>query len=429
MSIHILSLLICAFICFGLFVVMNDAESVIKIFKCTDLKIKLLICVGIIIVAQVVTQIKFYLILFLVIEYIAILLWYGKHKKRHFKPALNGIFCIMMMLLVEIAIIKLYYWNYGENFDNIGMHRKHEMQMACYLTMALVQYCLILFKEIKRENSKFRNALMLADGIKALEDIVWLYICVWDSMFGEKYIIISGLFILAIAIDYIVYFLLVLRISEKNEQEKIEHIHINAYEYYLKMEEEHRQIRKIYHEMKNQMMIMEENKENSNNLSILQEEKISELSKRIEKVHQFYHTGCSSLDMFLLMSEKRAKGKGIEFEAKIAEGCLSFMNQEDINIIFTNAIINAIEACEKITDGKKEIKIKAGENLNDTLIYVKNTVSSERKKGILRTSKKNSKLHGIGMISIQECVEKYNGYVSIEEDESTFQLAILFGKG
>lgn len=103
------------------------------------------------------------------------------------------------------------------------------------------------------------------------------------------------------------------------------------------------------------------------------------------------------------------------------------MKEEDINIIFNNAIVNALEACEKIPDeGLKSIKIKAGKNLDDTLIYVKNTVNKKQGKGSLHTHKKNKKLHGIGMTSIQESVEKYKGYISIIEEEDTFQLAILF---
>ena len=105
------------------------------------------------------------------------------------------------------------------------------------------------------------------------------------------------------------------------------------------------------------------------------------------------------------------------------------MEKEDLNIIFGNAIINAIEACEKIRNGPKQIKIKAGKNVDDILIYVKNTVSTDREKGSLSTKKKNRIMHGIGLTSIQECVEKYNGYVSIIEEDGTFQLAILFGKG
>lgn len=76
--------------------------------------------------------------------------------------------------------------------------------------------------------------------------------------------------------------------------------------------------------------------------------------------------------------------------------------------------------------GLKSIKIKAGKNLDDTLIYVKNTVSKKHEKSSLHTNKKNKRLHGIGMTSIQESVEKYKGYVSIIEEDDTFQLAILF---
>ena len=51
---------------------------------------------------------------------------------------------------------------------------------------------------------------------------------------------------------------MVLKIDEHTVREKRADINVNTYEYYLNMEEEHRQIRKMYHEMKNQLMIMEE---------------------------------------------------------------------------------------------------------------------------------------------------------------------------
>ena len=188
------------------------------------------------------------------------------------------------------------------------------------------------------------------------------------------------------------------------------------------MEEEHRQIRKMYHEMKNQLMIMEEKGEKTE----LNHEKA--MQKKLDELNKFYHTGIPSLDILLFDGKTKSEARNINFEAVISEGCLSFMDETDVNVIFSNAIINAIEACEKITDGPKEIKIKAGKNAEDTLIYFKNTACQERKKGSLSTNKKNKKLHGIGLTSIQECAEKYHGYVSIIEEDSTFQLAILFGK-
>lgn len=158
----------------------------------------------------------------------------------------------------------------------------------------------------------------------------------------------------------------------------------------------------------------------------LQHEKV--MHDKLNQMNKFYHTGIPSLDILLFDGRTKAEARNISFEAVISEGCLSFMEATDVNVIFSNAIINAIEACEKITDGPRKIKIKAGKNAEDTLVYIKNTVSPDRKKGSLSTNKKNKKLHGIGLTSIQECVEKYQGYVSIIEEDSTFQLAILFGK-
>lgn len=113
----------------------------------------------------------------------------------------------------------------------------------------------------------------------------------------------------------------------------------------------------MYHEMKNQLMIMgdqetEPGEQKSDYRQIMEE--------KLENINQFYHTGSKSLDMLLFDGKMKAKARNIEFDAVVSEGCLSFMEEEDINIIFSNAIINAIEACEKIKEGPRQIKIKAG---------------------------------------------------------------------
>lgn len=204
-------------------------------------------------------------------------------------------------------------------------------------------------------------------------------------------------------------------------RKKREDIHVNAYEYYLNMEEEHRRIRKMYHDMKNQLMILEGDKD------VFKKEYSREVLKKLETMNQFYHTGLPFLDSLLFNAKRKAEERGIVFDVVISEGCLSFMKEDDVNVIFSNAILNAIEACEKIQGKPKRIQIKAGKNLEDTLLYFKNTVAKERKKGSFTTNKQNKKMHGIGLTSIQEVVEKYNGYVSIVEENGSFQLAILFG--
>lgn len=367
---------------------------------------------------------RIYLIFWLILEYMFILGWYGRRKKDHLKNVMYGVTCIITMILTELIIIFLYYFKGIENLEYTGK-MNFEMQMACYLGMAFTQCALIIFREIKKMKAGSRRMLMSMLAAKEVTDIIWLYICIGTSAFKKNCFVITMLFCIEILIDYVSFCEMILKIEERSEQDKRADIHANAYEYYLNMEEEHLQIRKMYHEMKNQLMIMEEETADPSGRKIGYSHAVQE---KLEKINQFYHTGQKSLDMLLFDGKMKAQARNIEFEAVISEGCLNFIFEEDINIIFSNAIINAIEACEKIKEGPRQIKIKAGKNLDDTLIYIKNTVSHDHEKGSLSTKKKNRIMHGIGLTSIQECVEKYGGYVSIIEEDETFQLAILFGK-
>lgn len=405
----------CAFIIYGLLFYISNTEKITDILERMNLKAKLYAALTIFTVTVSVLYSGVYLIFWVVLEYLVVIWWYGSRKMDHLNNVRRGVLGILLMIAIELTIIYLYYYKDIEHLQNTGKVN-YEIQIACYLGMGLIMYVLIILREIRKAGTGYKRMLMILLAVKSVMDIVWLFVCIITYTFKNYYILMSLLFIVEIFIDYISFGILVLKIAERTEQDKRADIHMNEYEYYLNMEEEHLKIRKMYHDMKNKLMIMGEDGMNGSEL------------KELDKLNKFYHTGQRSLDILLFDGRLKAQAKGIEFDAVISEGCLDFMDEEDINIIFSNAIINAIEACEKIKQGPKQITIKAGKNLNDTLIYVKNTVCQDREKGSLSTKKKNKIMHGIGLTSIQECVEKYGGYVSIIDDDSMFQLAILFGK-
>lgn len=405
----------CVFIIHGLVFYISNTEKYTDILQMMTLKAKIYAVLGIFVIAISVLYGGLYLIFWIVLEFLVVIGWYVRHEKEYVDNIRRGLIGIIAMLVMELLIIYIYYQRDLEALQDTG-RINFEVQIACYLGMGIVQYLLIILREIIKSHTGYKGMLMVVLGIKGLMDLIWFYACICTSAFNRYCSVMSVLFIIEIIIDYCSSGILALKIAERSAQEKRADIHTNEYEYYLNMEEEHLKIRKMYHDMKNKMMILGDSGACSHEL------------KNMEKLNQFYHTGQRSLDILLFDGRRKAKAKGIEFDAVIAEGCLNFMDKEDVNIIFSNAIMNAIEACEKIKEGPKQITIKAGKNLNDTLIYVKNTVSGERDKGSLKTKKKNKIMHGIGLTSIQECVEKYGGYVSIIDDASMFQLAILFGK-
>ncbi len=422
-----MNLIIAFFTCMlnalGIFLIVSDTETTAAAADGINLKVKIYSVLLILAAVLSIAYCRMYFIVWMVLEYMAILCWYGRRKKDHLENVIRGILALVVMSLTELTIILLYYYKNVENLQHTGK-LNFKIQIVCSVGMALIQQHVIIIRYIRQAGAGLRKGLICVLAVKETADIVWFYICTATGFLNQT-CITSGLFIVEILFNYTFLFILVFRIEERTDQDKRAQINSNAYEYYINMEEEHLQIRKMYHEMKNQLMIMEngvkDQTERKNDYAQVAQ-------KKLENLNHFYHTGQSSLDMLLFDGEMKAKSRGIEFDAVVSEGCLDFMDKEDINMIFGNAIINAIEACEKIKEGPRQIRIKAGKNLNDTLIYVKNTVSHECEKGSLSTKKQNRIKHGIGLTSIQECAEKYGGYVTVIEEGDTFQLAILFGK-
>lgn len=414
----ILACLACALNVIGLLSYMCGPATLIELYRWMGRKQKTLCILAAVVVLPIISCMNIYLVLFLAVEY-AVVLFLCRDKKDQYKDAsLRGVIAIIFAIAAEMEISWLFY---RQGVQQIPDAR---IQVICYLGMATVQCSLFILRECRSNKQGSKRQLIVALEVRSVENLVWLGLCVRGALFRSDYMIMTTWFVFTIFMCYLVFFILVYQMEERATMEKRADIHVNSYEYYLHMEEEHLQVRKMYHEMKNQLMILENDTDMATGANV---EQIKLFGEKLDALEQFYHTGFPSLDILLFDGRMKAESRGIEFEAVISEDCLSFMKEEDVNVIFSNAIINAIEACDKISEGPKYIRIKAGKNLDDTLIYVKNTVDSERQKGSLKTGKKNKRLHGIGMMSIQECAERYHGYVSIVEEDNTFQLAILFG--
>lgn len=223
---------------------------------------------------------------------------------------------------------------------------------------------------------------------------------------------------------FLFYYFEQVRKLETESRQRID-MPANRDKYYLEMEEEHQKIRRLYHDMKNQMMVMQEAAEvRTGDVSGY----LKEAMEQISGMNQFYHTGNPQLDIFLHESNKRAEYKGISFHAVIQEHSMDFMSSADIKAIFVNAVANAIEACEKIRDGEKKIEIMVGSHANDLIMTFVNTKNPGSTRKDLDTTKTDGGLHGLGLLNIQRAVDKYDGYMTIDDEERRFCISILLIK-
>lgn len=207
-----------------------------------------------------------------------------------------------------------------------------------------------------------------------------------------------------------------LRAENKCIKENIQLQH----QYYLNMQESQLKVKKLYHDMKNHMICIE-NLYGKN-------EYIENINNQLKECNSIFNTNNMILDIILNDKQRICKSKGIDLLADINFRECDFIDGADVCSIFSNMIDNAIEACEKIEDKNilKRINIKGTivkslyiikcENPKNNIIKLKN--------GLILTNKKDKFLHGIGISSMKNSIEKYNGNLEINDLNNRFLINI-----
>lgn len=130
-------------------------------------------------------------------------------------------------------------------------------------------------------------------------------------------------------------------------------------------------------------------------------------------------------DMSELADQMLLLGRTLIFQINDLSGIK--MCDEDIVVILSNLLNNAIEACEKCS-GKKFMKMKLVKEKDNIIISVKNTYDGKLniKDGEIQTSKKyEMDEHGVGIKNIIEVITKYQGSYAIRNDNNEFYFSVI----
>lgn len=183
--------------------------------------------------------------------------------------------------------------------------------------------------------------------------------------------------------------------------------------------------RKITHEYKNRILCIESliNAENYEGLKNY----INNISGHLSAEPDYIKTNNVIVDAILNSKYKETLEKGIIFIFQLNDLSKISINDEDIVVILSNLLSNAIEACEKYS-GKKVVKLKFIEEGDNIIISVKNTYNGklEIRDGEIQTSKiYDNDEHGIGIKNIIDVIEKYQGSYTIQNDKEEFYFSIM----
>ena len=156
-------------------------------------------------------------------------------------------------------------------------------------------------------------------------------------------------------------------------------------------------------------------------------ETISEYEKMTETFQNIVRTGNAALDIVLTEKLFLCEKNGIILTYMIDETGIVRLRPEDIVSIFGNLLDNAIQYLSTIENREyRVITLSIKRKIGLLLIHVDNYCNTilECKDGLPLTTNEKKAIHGYGLKSVRYIVEKYNGVMTIYNDENKFSVDI-----
>lgn len=167
-------------------------------------------------------------------------------------------------------------------------------------------------------------------------------------------------------------------------------------------------------------------------LAMLQNNEVEETIKNMEELvkrklnnNAIYIKDNNIINAVLNEKSSKCSQNYINMKVKITS-IVSEQKELEIAIMLSNLLDNAIEAEQKIDEDRK-IDVNIFEYNSIYNIIIKNRIMESvlQKNPKLRTDKKDKKEHGIGLKSVKDTVEKFNGDLKLLEEENEFVVHIM----
>lgn len=166
-------------------------------------------------------------------------------------------------------------------------------------------------------------------------------------------------------------------------------------------------------------------------LSMGKKEELSEyldnLEKDLDSIDIAIRTGNVGLDAILSSKVSIARKNNIEVNCTAKVPADLKISDVHLCAIVGNLMDNAIEACEKITEGTAPRFIRIYIGLFKSQLYISVTNSTKESKRRRVSELVTSKLgeHGFGLRRIDKIAEKYDGYVNRKNEPGVFATEVM----
>lgn len=341
---------------------------------------------------------------------VVIALFKGKVKKK----ILFSIVLLVISVLIDIISAFLITENPNGNNQDI---------ISSFISVILFLISVIFAERLSVHNQdEIKNQHWIFLLIISVASILSMIIIIYDgNILRISALSIAMVFVAMNLIIYYLYSIMTDRYISLLENKNLKN-QLEAYEYQIQLNvDNEKRIRIMKHDMKHHLRELKELAKSDCHDEIIPY--LDQMLNSVESTKSIVETKNISIDGVLNYMGAKALKKGILLEVYAAVPEDLKLNAFDFNIILGNLIENSIEASEKVKKPKIVIDIRY--ELNCIFIMIKNKYNGIiNKKGekIITSKDKN---HGLGLESIKNIVEKYNGENNISYNDEEFSVNII----
>lgn len=346
-------------------------------------------------------------------SYLAII-WIFYHRRRTW--LLYGLIFYMVIygaqamgIYLTVELTKLFQMDIHTFSYAMSVLKGTFMAAATFFMRFLVQ---------KRQASDQKNLRIRGMILVPVFSMILLFLyCISGNGFFQKYgygwVILCSVLLLIINFYCLyVWYDLAENRELKHRLEMIRKQNEITHQYYEDMEKNYEDSRKIIHDIRNHLNILEQSVQEKNS-SYFQD-----VHGMLNSLGMKFYTSNRILNIVLNDKLKRLDPEQVE--CNLGEAALDFLADADVTTIFANLLDNALEAGE----GKEGFWLKIrGDKIQDfTVVKIWNPSDGEYQPGI--SGKKGHE--GLGLENVKQAVEKYQGNLSVEQKDGIFCVTAVF---
>lgn len=337
-----------------------------------------------------------------------------------------GCMLVLFELMTAPAINFVMQDNYLESHAEIS-----ELLISTFSKLIMFTVCMLIKQIAEKELHKTKSAWLFIVPLMSVFLVYGLYYLFGAEIDINKYHTVLAISFMVLLVINIVVFKVhedyVRSANEASRAKLLDQKKELDYESYKLLQKNYDDSRILIHDIKHHLNVISSMAENEDLKQYLASLKAQEYFNPSQNL-----TGNKIIDIIIYQKSEICRNKGIELSFTHNNIRFNFIEEADICCILSNLIDNAIESAERSSEKTIDIVFFSRSESGPFFIEIENScdIPPDIKDGRLITAKKDKNKHGLGIISAEKTVRKYDGELNFqyEADQRRFRISAMLNK-